>query len=69
MKSMPNTAANVITIATTIPIINALVSANPPSCQSPASFIAPIMISFHIRAMIKPKAPAIATAIVLFTSF
>ncbi len=35
---------------------------------SPAIFIKPTMISLQIRAMMNPKAPAIASAIVDFTS-
>ena len=69
IKTVPRTETTVITTPTTIPIIRAVVSANPPSYHRLASFIAPIIISFQIRAMMKPNAAAIATAIVLFISF
>lgn len=59
-----------VIIATTIIDIIASVASVyvPASSHTPALFISPTITSFHSRAIIKPKAPPIATAIVFFTS-
>jgi len=66
---MPITDTIVMTSATTTEMAASVHVFGPPASQSPASVIIPIMISFQIRAMMKPNAAAIATAIALFISF
>ncbi len=67
--TIPSTDTTVITNAMTIDIPAPTHVVGPPASQSPESVIIPIMISFQIKAMMKPNAAAIATAIVLLISF
>lgn len=69
MYTIATTDTTVITSATTTEMAAPVHVVGPPASQSPASVIIPTIMSFQIRAMMKPNAAAIATAIALFISF
>ena len=65
---MPKIHTNVMITAENIAIPALLHDVGPPSCHMPARTMSPMIISFHIKAMMKPKAAAIAVDMLIFTS-